>query len=383
MIVRTAFVTIGIMAATLHTGAADAATADRAGFGRLSDGRAVEAVLLTGANGVRARIMTLGATLQALEAPDRQGRVADITLGYDKASDYLDHFNFWGQTVGRYANRIAGGRFVLDGKTYRLPLNDKTNSLHGGTAGFDKKIWRIVSVEAGGPGRPAGVTLALTSPAGDQGYPGKLDVTVTYTLDDQGSLVIDMAARSDAATVVNLTNHALFDLAGEGSAGGIYGQRLTIPARRYTPVDAALIPTGELRPVANSVFDFTRGRLLGDGIRDGRDPQIAIGRGWDHNFVLDKGATAEPGLAARVEDPASGRVLEVLTTEPGVQFYSGNFLDGTLTGKGGHVYRMGDGLALEPQKFPDTPNHPAFGSARVDPAHPYHHRMIYRVSVAR
>ena len=288
-------------------------------------------------------------TAVALGDLDRDG-YADLVVGSP------------GETIGR---RNEAGRVTV---------------VHGGKKGFDKVIWKITEVKSG---PKASVTMVMTSPAGDQGYPGKLDVTVTYTLDDQGSLVIDMAAKSDAATVVNLTNHALFDLAGEGSAGGIYGQRLTIPARRYTPVDAALIPTGELRPVANSVFDFTRGRLLGDGIRDGRDPQIAIGRGWDHNFVLDKGATAEPGLAARVEDPASGRVLEVLTTEPGVQFYSGNFLDGTLTGKGGHVYRMGDGLALEPQKFPDTPNHPAFGSARVDPAHPYHHRMIYRVSVAR
>ncbi|RZM15289.1 MAG: galactose mutarotase, partial [Sphingomonas sp.] len=232
-------------------------------------------------------------------------------------------------------------------------------------------------------GAQASVTMALTSPAGDQGYPGKLDVTVTYALDDHGALAIDFAAKSDAATIVNLTNHAIFNLAGEGSPGGIYGQRLTIPAARYTPVDAALIPTGELKPVAGTVFDFTRGRSLGDGIRDGRDPQIVAGRGWDHNFVLDKGATAEPGLAARMEDPASGRVLEVLSTAPGVQFYSGNFLDGTLIGKGGHVYRMGDGLALEPQLFPDTPNQPAFGSARVAPGKPYHHRMIYRVSVAR
>ncbi|MBN8808044.1 MAG: galactose mutarotase [Sphingomonas sp.] len=359
---------------------ADAATAKREAFGSMPDGTPVEAVVLTGANGVSARIMTLGATLQSFDAPDRSGRIADITLGYDDVASYVAHPNFWGQTVGRYANRIAGGRFVLDGKTYQLPLNDKTNSLHGGAVGFDKKVWKIVSVASGAQAK---VVLALTSPAGDQGYPGTLQVTVTYALDDRGALTIDMDATSDAPTIVNLTNHALFNLAGEGSATGIYGQRLTIPARRYTPVNAALIPTGELRAVAGTVFDFTGGRPLSDGIRDGRDPQIAIGRGWDHNFVLDKGATAEPGLAARLEDPASGRVLEVLTTEPGVQFYSGNFLDGTLIGKGGHVYRMGDGLALEPQKFPDTPNQPAFGSARVEPGKPYHHRMIYRVSVAR
>jgi len=359
---------------------AEAATAKREAFGTLPDGTAVEAVTLVGGNGVRARIMTLGATLQSLEAPDRNGTLADITLGYDDAASYVTNPNFWGQTVGRYANRIAGGTFVLDGKTYRLPLNDKTNSLHGGTKGFDKAVWRITDVKSGAQ---ASVTMTLTSPDGDQGYPGKLDATVTYSMDDKGALTIDMGAVTDAPTIVNMTNHALFNLSGEGSAGGIYAHRMTIPARRFTPVNAALIPTGELKPVAGSVFDFTQGRVIGEGIRDGRDAQIAIGRGYDHNFALDKGLTAEPQLAARVEDPASGRVLEVLTTEPGVQFYTGNFLVGTFVGKRGHVYRMGDGLALEPQKFPNTPNQPAFGSARVDPGKPYHHRMIYRVSVAR
>ncbi|MBC3940984.1 aldose epimerase family protein [Sphingomonas albertensis] len=372
-----------IMAAVLtavSTQAASAASAKRESFGKLPDGTAIEAVTLTGTNGVSARIMTLGATLQSLNAPDRNGKVADITLGYDDAASYASAPNFWGQTIGRYANRIAGGRFTLDGKAYQLPLNDKTNTLHGGTVGFDKLVWKIVSVTNGAQAK---VVMTMTSPAGDQGYPGTLMAKVTYSLDDKGALTIDFDATTDAPTIVNMTNHALFDLAGEGSATGIYGQRLTIPARRYTPVNATLIPTGEMKPVAGTVFDFTKGRALSDGIRDGRDPQIVIGHGWDHNFVLDKGATPEPGLAARVEDPASGRVLEVLTTEPGVQFYSGNFLDGSLIGKSGHVYRMGDGLALEPQKFPDTPNQPAFGSARVDPGKPYHHRMIYRVSVAR
>jgi aldose 1-epimerase len=371
---------LSVALAALTAQAANAATAKRGAFGTLPDGTAIEAVTLTGSNGVSARIMTLGATLQSFSAPDRNGKTVDITLGYDDAASYVSAPNFWGQTVGRYANRIAGGRFELDGKAYQLPLNDKTNSLHGGTTGFDKRVWKIVSVTNGAQAK---VVMTMTSPAGDQGYPGTLAVKVAYALDDKGVLTIDFDATTDAPTIVNLTNHALFDLAGEGSAAGIYGQRLTIRARRYTPVDAALIPTGELKPVAGTVFDFTKGRALSDGIRDGRDPQIVIGRGWDHNFVLDKGASAEPGLAARVEDPASGRVLEVFTTEPGVQFYAGNFLDGSLVGKSGHVYRMGDGLALEPQKFPDTPNQPAFGSARVDPGKPYHHRMIYRVSVAR
>nr|WP_256210736.1 aldose epimerase family protein [Sphingomonas sp. OV641] len=359
---------------------ADAATADRESFGALPDGTAIESVTLIGANGVRARIMTLGATLQALEAPDRDGRVADVTLGHDDAASYVSHPNYWGQTIGRYANRIAGGRFTLDGKAYQLTLNEKAASLHGGTAGFDKRVWRIVSLHGGTAAR---VVLALTSPAGDQGYPGKVEARVTYTLDDAGVLTIDFNATSDAPTIVNMTNHALFNLAGEGSATGAMGHRLTIPAARYTPVNDALIPTGEVKPVAGGAFDFTRPRMIGEAIRNGSDPQIVLGRGYDHNYVLDKGQTTEPQLAARLEDPASGRVLEVLSTQPGVQFYAGNFLDGTLRGKRGHVYRMGDGIALEPQTFPDTPNQPAFGSARVAPGQPYHHSMIYRVSVTR
>jgi aldose 1-epimerase len=371
---------IAMVFAGAVAGSSNGATVRRESFGTLPDGTPVEAVILTGANGVSARVMTLGATLQALSAPDRAGRVADVTLGYDDARNYVEHPNYWGQTIGRYANRIAGGRFTLDGKTYRLPLNDKTNSLHGGAAGFDKKVWQIVEVND--KGGLAKVALRLVSPAGDQGYPGTLTVTTTYTLDDRGSLTIDMDASTDAPTIVNLTNHALFNLAGEGAPGGALTHRLTLAAHRYTPVDAALIPTGELRSVAGSPFDFTSGRIIDEVVRDGRDPQIVIGRGIDHNFVLDAGKTAEPKLAARLEDPASGRVLEVLTDQPGIQIYTGNFLDGTFVGKGKHVYRMGDGIALEPQVFPDTPNKPAFGSARVDPGKPYHHRMIYRLSVS-
>jgi aldose 1-epimerase len=370
-----AMVSAGSIAAS-----ANAATARREPFGTLPDGTPVESVILTGANGVSARIMSLGATLQALNAPDRAGRIADVTLGYDDARSYVEHPNYWGQTIGRYANRIAGGRFTLDGKAYQLTLNDKTNSLHGGTVGFDKRNWQIVDVSD--KGGLAKVALRLVSPAGDQGYPGNLTVTATYSLDDRGSLTIDFDASTDAPTIVNLTNHALFNLAGEGAPGGALTHRLTVPAHRYTPVSAALIPTGELRPVAGTPFDLTAGRILDEVVRDGRDPQIVIGRGIDHNFVLDAGKTSEPKLTARLEDPRSGRVLEVLTDQPGIQVYTGNFLDGTLIGKQRHVYRMGDGIALEPQVFPDTPNQPAFGSARVDPGKPYHHRMIYRLSVA-
>lgn len=357
-----------------------AADATQAPAGTLTDGTPITAITLKAGNGVSAVILSYGATLQKLFAPDRAGRVADVVLGYDDLASYVDHPNYFGVTVGRYANRIADGKFALDGKTYQLPQNDGGNSLHGGGKGFDKAAWQIVSVKSG---PTASVVLRHVSPDGDSGYPGKLTATVTYTLDEAGNLGILFEASTDKPTVVNMTNHAIFDMGGEGSPEGATGHRLTIPAARYTPVNAKLIPTGELKPVAGSVFDFRAARRVADGLRDGTDPQIVFGRGYDHNFVLDKGLTAKPELAARLEDPASGRVLEVLTTEPGVQFYAGNFLDGTLIGKHGHVYRMGDGIALEPQKFPDAPNQAAFTSPRVDPGKPYRHAMIYRLSTTR
>ncbi|MBB3910692.1 aldose epimerase family protein [Sphingomonas desiccabilis] len=367
-------------AATLTADAASAAEVQRSPAGTLKDGTAVEAITLVGDNGVSARVLTYGATLQSLIAPDRAGNKADVVLGYDDLADYVDHPNYFGVTVGRYANRIAGGTFTLDGKKFQLPLNDKTNSLHGGGKGFDKQVWRVVSVKNG---PVASVVLAHRSPDGESGYPGQFDVTVTYSLDDKGSLTIAFEGKTSKPTIVNMTNHAIFNLAGEGSAMGATGHRLTIPAATYTPVDAKLIPTGERRPVAGSVFDFRSPRVVADGIRDGHDQQIRYGQGYDHNFALDKGLTAKPELAARLEDPQSGRVLEVLSTEPGIQFYTGNFLDGTYLGKKGHLYRMGDGIALEPQKFPDAPNHPDFVSARVDPGKPYRHVMIYRLSTTR
>ena len=353
-----------------------AADAQREDAGVLADGTAVEAVTLSNANGVSARILSYGATLQSLHAPDREGVPSDITLGYDDAQSYQTRPNYFGVTVGRYANRIASGRFTLDGKPVQLTLNDGANSLHGGTDGFDKRNWRIVSVTSGPVAR---AVLEIDSPDGDQGYPGALSVRVTYTLDEGGDLGILFEAETDAPTVVNMTNHALFNLSGQGSGEDATGHWLVMPASRYTPVDDALIPTGELRQVAGSPFDFRSPRMVAEGLRDGNDPQIVIGRGYDHNWALDKGRTAEPELAARLVHPGSGRVLDVLTTEPGLQFYSGNFLVGTVTGKGGTVYRMGDGLALEPQLFPDTPNQPAFGSARIVPGAPYRHQMIYRV----
>ena len=364
----------------LGAAAARGTEARRESAGSLPDGSMVEAVTLSNAHGVTARILSYGATLQSFSGPDRDGRVADVVLGYDDLRSYFEHPNYFGATIGRYANRIGGGRFALDGVAYQLPLNDKKNSLHGGGKGFDKQVWRIAAVTAGPTAR---ATFTRRSPDGEAGYPGNLDVTVTYSLDEQGNLGIVYDATTDRSTVVNLTNHAIFNLAGEGSLQGATGHRLTIPASAITPVDAQLIPTGTLQPVAGTVFDFRRPRMVADGIRDGHDEQIRYGQGYDHNFALDAGLTAAPKLAARLEDPVSGRVLEVLSTEPGLQLYTGNFLDGTFVGKHGHLYRMGDGIALEPQKFPDAPNHPAFVSARVDPGHPYHHVMIYRLSVAR
>ena len=354
-----------------------AAEATRTLAGTMPDGRPVDSITLRNAHGVSATILAYGATLQRLVAPDCAGQQADVLLGYDDLSSYIDHPNFFGVTVGRYANRIAAGRFELDGKTFTLPRNEPHASLHGGGNGFDKALWVIASVKNGSE---ASVALTHTSPDGESGYPGKLDATVIYALDEGGDLKISYTATTDKPTVVNMTNHAIFNLAGEGSPTGALGEMLTIPAAHYTPVNADLIPTGELRAVAGTVFDFRNPRRPENGARDGNDLQIRAGRGYDHNFALDSGLTFAPHLAARLTDPASGRVLEVWSDQPGLQLYTGNFLNGTLVGKSGHLYRMGDGIALEPQKFPDAPNHPDFVSARVDPGRPYHHAMMYRIS---
>lgn len=376
--VATIAVTLALAAGTTP---ARAAEASKAPFGKLSNGSEVEAVTLKADNGVSATIITYGATLWKMMAPDRNGKFADILLGYGDLKSYEDKPNYWGSTIGRYANRIANGTFTLDGKTYHLPLNDHgLTSLHGGGKGFDVQNWQLASISSGPTAR---AVFTLTSPDGASGYPGAVQARVTYSLDETGSLRIEFDATTTKPTIINMTNHAIFNMAGEGSPEGATKEVLTIPASRYTPINAKLIPTGELRDVAGTVFDFRKGRRIADGIRDGNDQQIVYGRGYDHNFVLDKGETATPELAAKLEDPDSGRVLEVLSTEPGLQVYSGNFLDGTYLGKHGHLYRMGDGIALEPQKFPDSPNHANFPSARVDPGKPYRAVMIYRVSVAR
>jgi len=371
--------TASVLALALAANPAMAADASQAPAGKLANGTQVDAVTLTAANGVSATILTYGATLWKLMAPDRDGKVADVLLAYDDVASFEKTPNFWGATIGRYGNRIADGKFTLDGKSYQLLQNDHGQSLHGGGKGFDVQNWKLESIKSG---KVATAVFSLVSPDGDSGYPGTVKTKVTYSLDEAGNLQIVFDATTDKPTVLNMTNHAIFNMAGEGSPRDATQNVLTIPASRYTPVNEKLIPTGELRAVEGTPFDFRKPKALAGDIRDGRDQQILYGRGFDHNFALDKGQTKTPELAARLEDPVSGRVLELLTTEPGVQFYSGNFLDGTFLGKQGHLYRMGDGIALEPQKFPDSPNQPSFPSTRVDPGKAYRHVMIYRLSTS-
>lgn len=358
---------------------ANAVTVQRTSFGKLSNGTQIDAVTLTNARGVSARIITWGATLQSLIAPDRAGRRADVALGFPDAAAYEHHGSYFGASVGRFANRIADGRFTLDGRAYQLAKNNNgVAALHGGERGFDKQVWRILNVTSG---PVASVTMGLTSPHGDQGYPGTLTVTVTYTLDEKNDLKVDYRARTDRPTIVNLTSHGLYNMAGEGAARDAMGNRLTIYADRYTPVDANLIPTGVLAPVAGTPFDFRTPHLVQTRVRDGRHPQIVLGRGYDHNYVL-RGRPGTLRLAARLEDPVSGRRMDILSDQPGIQFYSGNFIDGTTVGKTGKVYRMGDGIALEPQHFPDSPNRPSFPSVRLDPGREYRNVMVFRMAVA-
>lgn len=355
------------------------AGATRAVFGHLPDGRAVEAITLVNRAGMSATVITYGATLQSVCVPDRSGVFADVTLGHATLEPYLGQPQFFGSSIGRVANRIAGGRFVLDGIEYRVPVNDGPNALHGGPGGFDKAVWEVIEVSTEPAAR---VVLVLTSPDGDQGFPGTLQVSVTYTLGDDGALAIEYRAATDRPTLVNLTNHAYWNLAGEGAQTSAMDHVLTIPADYFLPTDSTAIPTGEFAPVSGTPFDFRQPAVIGARVRDGSNAQIWIGRGYDHNWVIARERSAQPRLLARLEHPGSGRVLDVLSTEPGVQFYSGNFLDGSSSGKGGQCYRMGDGIALEPQMFPDTPNQPAFGSIRLEPGAPYRHALMYRFNRA-
>ena len=365
----------GLTLVLLGASAAEAATATRAGFGALADGAKIEAVTLSNKAGMSARIMTLGATLQSLIVPDRQGRKEDVVLGHDKAQDYLTRPNYFGVSVGRYANRIAKGKFTLDGKTYTLATNDGPNSLHGGLKGFDKRIWKIDSV-SNGP--EAKVVLSYVSADGEEGFPGEMKVTATYSLNEQNELKLEYRATTSKPTVVNLTNHAYFNLSGN-AARGVMGNLVTLHAERFTPVDATLIPTGERRAVAGTPFDFRKPAAVGARIRDARDQQIRFGRGYDHNFIVD-GVAGTLRPAARVEEPVSGRVLEMRVTAPGIQFYTGNFMDGTYFGKNNRAYRQGDAFCLEPGTFPDAPNRADFPTARLNPGQTYVNTMVYKFS---
>lgn len=378
--------TLAVGAVALLTLAAplpgEAATLSRASFGQTPAGEAVEALTLTNARGVSATVITYGATLQSLIAPGRDGTKADIALGFADAAAYAKNASYFGATVGRVANRIGKGRFTLDGKSYQLALNNNgVAALHGGVKGFDKVVWKVLDAESGPAG--ASVTLGYVSPDGEEGYPGTVTATATYALDEKNDLTITYRATTDKPTIVNMSNHALFNLAGEGAPEGAMGNVLTLAADGYTPVDAELIPTGQITPVAGTPFDFRKPTAVGARIRDARDPQLVIGRGYDHNYVLNGKAGGAPRLAARLTDPKSGRTLEVLSDQPGVQFYAGNFIDGTMVGKSGKIYRQGDGIALEPQHFPDAPNKPAFASIRLDPGQTYSNTMIFRLTVAK
>jgi aldose 1-epimerase len=351
----------GAVAMLCAAGSAEAATAKKSTFGTLPDGRAVPAVTLANGHGVSATVIAYGAALQSLVMPDRDGKKADIVLGYDNLEQYLSQPQYFGATVGRFANRIAKGKFTLDGKAYQVPVNNGVNSLHGGTQGFDKVLWTVTKVS---DGATASVTMRYVSKDGDQGYPGTLTVDATYALGEDNRLTITYRATTDAPTIVNISNHTYWNLSGEGSTNGAMGERLTIPADSYLPTDATSIPTGEIRSVANTVFDFRTPHVIGDRVRDASDQQVVFARGYDHNWVIGRKVTKDEHLMAKVSDPASGRGFELWSNQPGLQFYSGNFLDGTSYGKARRIYREGDAIVLEPQIFPDTPNQPAFGSTR-------------------
>ncbi|HEX5056988.1 MAG TPA: aldose epimerase family protein [Gammaproteobacteria bacterium] len=342
-------------------------------FGQLPDGAKVDLYTLANRHGTEARIMTYGGTITSLRTRDRAGELADIVLGFDELEPYLKGTPYFGALIGRYGNRIAKGLFTLDGKTYTLDTNGRQNHLHGGVEGFDKRVW---SAQAFTDQTGAGVKLNLLSPDGDQGYPGNLRVTAVYTLTDDDRLIIDLRAVTDRPTLVNLTHHSYFNLAAEGD---ILNHRLTLNADRFTPVDSTMIPTGELRFVNDTPFDFRKPVAIGARIDDTRDEQIALGHGYDHNFVLNKKAGDALQQAARVVEPESGRVLEIWTEEPGIQFYTANFLNPTLCR--GKTYSRRCAFCLEPQHYPDSPNQPDFPSTVLRPGEQYATRTVYKFGV--
>ena len=348
-------------------------------FGTTAEGILVYRYVLTNDKGAEAVVISYGATLVSLKVPDRNGKIADVVLGYDSVDGYEQGTSYFGGTIGRYGNRIAGGQFTLDGKVFHVPTNDGPNSLHGGTIGFNKRVWTAVDRSRADA---EVLELSYASSDGEEGYPGSLKVKVTYTLAaESNELRIDYWATTDKDTVVNLTNHSYFNLTGDASQT-ILNHQLALHALKFTPVDATLIPTGEERAVEGTPFDFTKPTAIGTRINQD-DEQLKFGKGYDHNWVLDKSEYGGLQLAAEVFEPTSGRVLEILTTEPGIQFYSGNFLDGTAKGKGGQAYAYRTGLALETQHFPDSPNHPNFPSTELKPGQTYRSTTVLRFSTRK
>jgi aldose 1-epimerase len=347
----------------------------QARFGKTPDGKRVDIFTLRNVNGVEARICNYGGILVSLKAPDRNGHLGDVVLGYDNLNGYLTKSPYFGALIGRYGNRIAGGKFTLDDVTYKLAANDHPNALHGGIKGFDKVVWRAKVIQS-----DAGPALELTyrSKDGEEGYPGNLQVKAVYTLMPDNGLRLEYTATTDKDTVLNLTQHSYFNLAG---GGDILGHKVFIDADKFTPVDETLIPTGELRPVEGTPFDFLEPSDIGARIQQD-DRQLKFGKGYDHNFVLNH-PRGQVDVIAQVSEPTTGRVLEVLSTEPGLQFYSGNFLDGTITGKGGQIYRFRSGFCMEPQHFPNSPNQSDFPSTALRPGQVYRNTIIFRLSTSK
>ena len=344
-------------------------------FGKTKEGQPVTLFTLRNRQGSEARICNYGGLVISLKVPDRNGQMGDVVLGYDDLDGYLKETPYFGALIGRYGNRIAKGKFTLDGKEYTLAINNDPNALHGGIKGFDKVVWEpMVLSSSSGPA----LELRYVSKDGEEGYPGTLTAKAIYTLTDDNELKLEFAATTDKDTVVNLTHHSYFNLAGKGD---ILNHEVMIRASRFTPVDKTLIPTGELRPVEGTPFDFRKPTAIGARINQA-DEQLKFGGGYDHNWVIDK-PMGKLGLMARVYDPSSGRVMEVLSTEPGLQFYSGNFLDGTITGKGGWVYKHRSAFCMEPQHYPDSPNHPEFPSVVLKRGEYYMNTIIYKFSVKK
>ncbi len=351
-------------------------TIERKPYGTTAAGTAVDEYTLTNANNMEVKMITYGGIITSLRVPDRNGVKANVVLGFDNFADYETRSPYFGSITGRFANRIAKATFNLDGKTYMLAANNGVNALHGGVKGFDKQVWKAEEVRGDGE---VGVSLTYLSPGGEEGYPGNLSVTVIYTLTDNNELRIDYSATTDAPTVINLTNHSYFNLAGNG-AGSIEDHVIMINADTYTHVDETLIPTGELASVEGTPFDLRQPTRIGEHLRSNH-PQMVLGRGYDHDFVVNRDDETSLVLAARVTEPNSGRVMEVLTTEPSIQFYTSNFLDGTLVGSSGNTYRQGDGLCLETQHFPDSPNQPGFPSTELRPGDTFQSTTVYRFAV--